>query len=87
MCAKGCGLSTRTATQHVTADRSQFTSYKELVRDEKIVGICGKGQNGPIVETMREVVEEATKMGKCKKSPQTAVEEQARRFGTNNGEA
>ncbi|GAQ80159.1 hypothetical protein KFL_000480010 [Klebsormidium nitens] len=29
------------STQHVTADRSQFTSYRELVRDEKIVGICG----------------------------------------------
>jgi hypothetical protein len=30
------------STQHVTADRSQFTSYRELVRDEKIMGICGE---------------------------------------------
>ena len=30
------------STQHVTADRSQFTSYRELVREEKIVGICGE---------------------------------------------
>jgi hypothetical protein len=30
------------STQHVTANRSQFTSYRELVRDEKIMGICGE---------------------------------------------
>jgi hypothetical protein len=28
--------------QHVTADWSQFTSYRELVRDEMIMGICGE---------------------------------------------
>ncbi|GAQ92944.1 hypothetical protein KFL_012160010 [Klebsormidium nitens] len=29
------------STQHVTADRSQFTSYRELVRDEKIMEFVG----------------------------------------------
>ena len=30
------------STQHVTADRSQFTSYRKLVRNEEIQGICGE---------------------------------------------
>ena len=30
------------STQHVTADRSQFTSYRELEREEKIFGIGGE---------------------------------------------
>src|SRR3569833_4452159 len=30
------------STQHVTADRSQFTSYRKLVREEEIMGICGE---------------------------------------------
>ena len=30
------------STQHVAADRSQFTSYRKLVREEKIIGICGE---------------------------------------------
>ena len=38
---KGVWIVDSGSTQHVTADRSQFTSYKELVHDEKIVGICG----------------------------------------------
>ena len=30
------------STQHVTADRSKFTSYRKLVREEEIMGICGE---------------------------------------------
>ncbi|GAQ93197.1 hypothetical protein KFL_013550020 [Klebsormidium nitens] len=37
------------STQHVTADRSQFTSYRELVRDEKIVGICATDAGARVV--------------------------------------
>src|SRR3569623_45214 len=39
---KGVWIVDSGSTQHVTADRSQFTSYRELVGDEKIVGICGE---------------------------------------------
>ena len=37
---KGVWIVDSGSTQHVTADRSRFTSYKKLVRDEKILGIC-----------------------------------------------
>src|SRR3569623_1234812 len=30
------------STQHVTADRSQFTSYRKLEREAEIAGICGE---------------------------------------------
>ncbi|GAQ93130.1 hypothetical protein KFL_013160030 [Klebsormidium nitens] len=36
--------------------------------------VSKKGQSGPIVETMREVVEVSEEIGKGKESPQTAVE-------------
>ena len=39
---KGVWVFDSGSTQHVTADRSQFTSYKKLAREEEIVGICGE---------------------------------------------
>ncbi|GAQ93223.1 hypothetical protein KFL_013710010 [Klebsormidium nitens] len=39
---KGVWIVDSGSTQHVTAERSHFTSYKELVRDEKIVRICAE---------------------------------------------
>ncbi|GAQ93345.1 hypothetical protein KFL_014600010 [Klebsormidium nitens] len=39
---KGVWIVDSGSTQHVTDNPSQFTSSNQLVRDEKIVGICGK---------------------------------------------
>jgi hypothetical protein len=58
------------STQHITADRSQFTSFRKLVRTEKIKGIGGqpliamgidevqlecKTAEGPCMVTLREL--------------------------------
>ncbi|GAQ90055.1 hypothetical protein KFL_005930100 [Klebsormidium nitens] len=41
---KGVWIVDSGSPQHVMAYRSQFASYRELVRDEKIVGICDRGE-------------------------------------------